>query len=717
MHPRALRPFVAACLALAALTLPLFAGSAPPARAATDAEVRDALDRAIDWYAQRQLPDGSFGTNSGLDPAWGLLGLAGAGAHAADLRPGGDAAAPTAQEGQLKIWTVNEPSDWWAFSHEQATDWQRAILQAHAIGLQPTRLSAGRNLLAGMASFYRDGWFTSQSSLFNHTLFGLLALSALPVPDTLLARTAAIVASNQHDDGGYTSYPATDPATRARPSDIDSTGAAIGALCAAGRTADDPAVAGGIAFLRSRQAANGAIGNVNSTSWALDGLGECGLRRGAPDWTADDESTIDWLLSQQATSGPHAGAWLVNGNPNEYMTSDAMRAIGAAAFVVDPPARANPADPVVRQPPAVADGTVVPVALVVDAGRGTPRLCATDAPVGATVAAVLEAARSTSRPAGCVNALTVGDDGIVTAIDHATGGGWLASLHGGAEQPAGPQAVGFGEIVSLRLVDPDPVYFEVDRLDFGVQPIGLLSGARRVSLRNASAEPVSIRAVRLAGEDGGDFALVGDDCRGETLAPDESCSVGVRYAPSRAGFGSALLTVAVTGADASPAIALVGEGTSLPAGPPGWPGPAGAEGPAGAAGEPGAAGSPGAPGAAGAQGPRGARGRQGARGPAGRSVRVSCRLAGAKRLRCRAVATGTAKRSRRVAARSSTRLRRAGRVWARGPLRDVRATRTLPAGSYRLEVKHRGRWLRGELRLVRRSPAAARPAATIGVLR
>src|SRR5689334_1786252 len=130
-------PVVAACLALAG-TVVAFAAAyalsplAPTARAASDADVAAALERAVDWYRPRQHADGSFGVNGGLDPAWALLGIAGAGVHPADLRPGGDPAASSAQEAQLRIWTVDDPAGWWAFSTEQATDWERAILQARA---------------------------------------------------------------------------------------------------------------------------------------------------------------------------------------------------------------------------------------------------------------------------------------------------------------------------------------------------------------------------------------------------------------------------------------------------------------------------------------------------------------------------------------------------------------------------------------------------------
>jgi hypothetical protein len=661
MHRRVHAPRVAACLATLASVAALALACAGAATAATDQQVDQAVASAADWLAGRQLADGSFGPNNGLDPAWALLGLAGAGRHAADLRPGGLPSAPSAQDGQLAIWTGADASAWWAFANEQATDWERAILEAHAAGLQPTRLSTSRNLLAGLAGYYRDGWFTSSRSLFNHTLFGLLALSALPVPQALLNRTAAILDANQHDDGGWTSFPSADPATQARASDIDSTGAALAALCGAGRSAADPVVADGIAFLRASRAPNGAIGNTSSTGWALDGMGACGVRRGAAGWTAGDEQAIDWLLAGQLASGPDAGAWGAPGHPDADATQDALRALASPAFVVDPPARANPLDPRVRPAPAVATGTVVPVALVVDRGRGDARLCATQAPAGATVLAVLEAARAASQPPGCVSALGV-DGSVVTSIDGSAGtpaGGWRASLDGGAESAAGAQAVPFGAVLSLRLEDSAPVAFDRARLDGGEQPLGLLGPGLVATLTNASAAPVDVGALRITGPDASDFAIGTGECSGETLAPGDSCPVSVRFAPSATGARSALLSAEIDGVDPAPGIALIGTGVALPAGTPGLPGAPGSIGGTGPAGTPGAAGAPGQAGGAGTRGPAGVR------GPAARTRTTACALH-RQRLRCRLDAA----RARRARALIRTR-----RAWRRAHA-HARRTRT-----------------------------------------
>lgn len=423
-----------------------------PAGAATDQEVDDSIEAAVAWVRGQQAPSGSLGNPGGLDPAWALLGLAGAGVHPADLRA--EPGLPSAQDHYLGLWTGPDDTAWTSAAAPQATDYARVILLARATGLDPARLSTEQNLAAKLAGYYRDGYFTSQTSLFNHTLFGLLALAQAPVPDWLLERTAQIVEANRHADGGYTSYPVTGEATFEAESDIDSTGMAIAALCAAGRTATDPAVAGGIGFLRSKRAPNGSIGNVNSTSWALDGMGACGARRGAAAWTAEDEATVEWLVGQQLDEGAGAGAWGAPGDPDPYATQDALRALAAAAFAVPPPERENESDPVLLPPPEVAPGAEVPVVLAIDAGFGDIRLCATGAPAGAPLPDVLAAARDDSAPPGCIG-LVAYEEGVLASLDGAFAnqpdGGWRMSLDAGPEAPAAAQAVGFGEVVGLRL--------------------------------------------------------------------------------------------------------------------------------------------------------------------------------------------------------------------------------------------------------------------------
>ena len=493
---------------------------APAARAASDAEVAAAVQRAVTWFRARQAPDGSLGPDGGLDPAWALIGLAGAGVHAADLRAApGD---PSAQDYYRGLWAAGDDVAWAALGAVQASDFERAILIAGAIGVEPTRVAAGQNLLAKLAGFYRDGYFASKTSVFNQTIFGLLALDQLPVAPALRERTTEIVEAAQHDDGGYSAA----PSALGAQGDIDMTGAALAALCGAGRTVADPSVAGAVAFLRDRPGAA-----TSSAAWALDGLGACGVRRGSPLWTAGDEAAVDALLSRQETAGPDAGAWLYGFQPNVYTTQDALRALSVAGFAAPPPARANPADPVLAPPATVAPGAEVPTVLTIDPGDGAPRLCATTAPAGADVATVLARAALASAPPGCVGTVTE-DDGRVVAIDGAAAGPgetWLARIGGGPEASAGPQSVGFGEVVNLRL--PRPLAAAPARLVFPPTPLGA-AATRSVTVTNVSDRTLDLGPVGLA--DGGaaaGFSLAAGACAG-SLAPGADCTVEVGFAPS-----------------------------------------------------------------------------------------------------------------------------------------------------------------------------------------
>jgi hypothetical protein len=181
-----------------------------------------------------------------------------------------------------------------------------------------------------------------------------------------------------------------------------------------------------------------------------------------------------------------------------------------------------------------------------------------------------------------------------------------------------------------------------DTLDFGVQAQGTLSPAQTVTLRTTT-EAVHVRRLVASGADADDFVVVGDDCAGEDLAPGETCTARVRFAPSVSGARSAML-VARSDSASTLDVTLSGTGAAPP------------QGPAGADGAPGASGPQGPAGATGATGARGSKGETGARGPAGprgRDARVRCRYAGRGAIRCTVTyaTAGKAAHGRRARAR------------------------------------------------------------------
>ncbi|ADB50155.1 choice-of-anchor D domain-containing protein [Conexibacter woesei] len=685
MHIRVHRRVVAVRAAFALLVCVAIPVAALPAAAsaATDQQVADSVAASVRYLRGEQDPaSGVIGCISGpgIDcPAdapspfggdWALLGLAGAGVHAADLRtaPG----APSAQDYYAGLWAA-EDGRWATLGQLQASDYARTIMASHSIGVQPTRISARQNLLAGLAGFYDGGNFAV--GLVNQTIFALIALQQTPLAQspagqTVMDAVAARVLAAQRANGTWTPYP-------------DINGAALAALCGLGRRDSEPVRRGIAAMLAQRGPTRAGFGNPNATSWALAGLAACGIRRGDATWNAEGlESAIDQLLTFQIPAGgdpSSAGGFsLLPGGAvaNLYASQDGLRALAAPGFSVAAPARANPSDPVVRPAPAVAAGTPVPIALAIDYGYGAARLCATTAPAGAALIDVLAAARAGSQPAGCVTDLLV-ENGRVTRINGrstATGGvGWKVSVDGAAEVDAGAQPVGFGETVALRLVDPQGLDVSSWTLDLGTQPQGALGVARTVTLTNRRATAVELRAVRVVGAQRDDFLVSSEDCAGETLAAGASCTVAVRFAPSAAGASQAELRVIVAGTDEPPAVVqLSGVGGDLPTGPRGNDGAVGPQG------------SAGAPAAAGARGPAGPRGQRGAQGKAGRDAKVSCRLLGSgrrQRVSCRVTVAG-----KRSSAKAAARLVRGGRTFARGSVSSLRPVRAIKPGRYSLRL-------------------------------
>jgi hypothetical protein len=231
--------------------------------------------------------------------------------------------------------------------------------------------------------------------------------------------------------------------------------------------------------------------------------------------------------------------------------------------------------------------------------------------------------------AGYYDTYALDDDGAVWALgegDHGErGDGGSTESNPVPAQVSGLRAQSLGSMMAashaLAIVDPDPATIAPSGLTFGTQALGTLSAGQTATI-TAGTLPLHVTGVGTTGADRDDFLLGADSCSGETLAPGEQCTVGVRFAPSAAGARNATLVVRSDAAD-DPQLTLAGTGGAAPQGPPGDPGARGATGPQGPQGPIGATGPAGS---AGPTGPRGATGPKGPRGPAGRDAVVTCRL-------------------------------------------------------------------------------------------
>jgi hypothetical protein len=97
-------------------------------------------------------------------------------------------------------------------------------------------------------------------------------------------------------------------------------------------------------------------------------------------------------------------------------------------------------------------------------------------------------------------------------------------------------------------------------LSFAAQPLGTLSAPQTVVVTNTGHSNLQIQRVQMTGADLDDFLLSSDGCSYITLLVRESCSIGVRFAPSARGQRSATLSVSSADPLSPLKIAMLGIG-------------------------------------------------------------------------------------------------------------------------------------------------------------
>ena len=436
MRYPSIRRGAAAIAAAAALA---GAAQAPPAAAATEQQAREAAARGAAWLRTRQALDGS-----GLG-GFALTSLAAGGVHPAEVRVGDG---PSAAQWQLDSWAAAGPGP-------RATDAARSILAAHASGIDPARVTPQLNLVARLAAYWDGTKLLDPGAIasLSDDIFGLLALGAAGAPQSLLDGIAARVRAQQTAAGGWNfSDGATSP-------NLDMTGAALAALCTAGRRSPDAEVDEGLAYAHGRQdaATGGFGGNSDTAGWVVSGLRACGEDPVGAAWRPGGQDALDFLLSQQLPSGGFK--WLpTDTSENTLATMDAVRPLGGWAFTADPPERED-GGPRLLPVPDVAPGTPVPIALVIDFGPGVPagnpgrvRACAVQAPAGGRLADLLGAAGD------CVSDWEAAGGRLVRleGVEEAPGAGrvWSVAIDGAPRDVEFDRAVPFGATVELRFGAP-----------------------------------------------------------------------------------------------------------------------------------------------------------------------------------------------------------------------------------------------------------------------
>ena len=359
---------------IAAVALALMLAVAPAAPAAT------AEDRAVAYLERAQNSDGGFGGAAGqrstqLFTGWAALGAAAAGRNPLELERGGRSAID---------YVRRRPG---ALADTGALE--RTMLVLRSAGLSPRRLGR-RDLLRELRRRRgRDGSFERAVNL---TAFGVLALRAAgEEPRSRAVRgSAAWLARRQNRDGGFGFAPGS-------ASDVDSTGAVLQALGAAGR-ARTPGTRRAVAYLRRAQAPSGGFGmeggdaNAQSTAWAVQGLVAAG--RDPDGFRRGSRTPLGYLRSLQAADGSVRYSRTSAQTP-VWVTAQALAALRRRPFPLAPVAR--------RRRPATSAGR--PSGAPAAASPAPPGAAATGAgaaasrPGGANSAGASNSAGDDSRPA------------------------------------------------------------------------------------------------------------------------------------------------------------------------------------------------------------------------------------------------------------------------------------------------------------------------------
>ncbi|MFJ6934695.1 hypothetical protein [Streptomyces sp. NPDC101132] len=441
----------------------------PAAATSTPAQIATSKTNGVAYLKSLQAADGSY-AGSGLSNEWAFSAFAAAGTAVVDVAPGGD----TTKNARTVYRNLLSTSGWPSAS-PVVTDYERGTLNAYAAGIDPARVSASRNLIANIYSYWQTaepGYF-GPSANFNGTVFAALALGGAKaqaggarIPQALTNSLVARIRANQHNDGGWQYGKAEgNPTALATPGDIDMTGAAMAALCASGVPNTDTDVVQAKNFLKSKLvttsgAFNSMYGvNTSSNGWAVAGLNACDINPQTGDFlTTAGKTPIDFLIANQYNPGGGFKYKPADTSPTAYASIDSLRAVASGGFTSAPPVPVTPGAPQWVAQSTFTSGTATKLALTVDDGAGGLKVCSVSfTPTGTTTTLgdVLNAATTAATPAGCVTSVTPSSGtGTITAVNGKANSGpntWKVSVDGSAFAGAARnKVINVGDTIALR---------------------------------------------------------------------------------------------------------------------------------------------------------------------------------------------------------------------------------------------------------------------------
>lgn len=419
---------------------------------ATPEQITTALNNGVTYL--KGLQNTETGAISGFGGDWALTAFAAAKVAPADVNKGGKENTDARSWYEKEVGAVG-----WPGAGAVATDFERAALISYAAGIDPARVSKRQNLIAKVASYYQSASPGYYGSTFNATVFGLLALGgaktttgAQRVPQVVLDQAVEAVKANQHTDGGWTwEKAAGSKEALEKASEIDMTGAAMAALCAAGVANTNESVANAKQYLVSKFVkASGAFestfgANTDTNAWAVQGLKACGIDPQAGEFTGSApkfNTPLNFLISQQVGGGGFR--YGTSGSTAEsYASQDAVRALGSGGFTATPPKPSKGEQWKGVTEFATGEAETNSLALIVDNGSSPLKICSVSlAPKATTttLSVVLDAAVKATIPSGCVSGyLPASGEVAITQINGfpvAPAEKWNVTIDGGAKGQA-----------------------------------------------------------------------------------------------------------------------------------------------------------------------------------------------------------------------------------------------------------------------------------------
>jgi hypothetical protein len=419
---------------------------------ATPEQIATAMSNGVTYL--KGLQSKETGAISGFGGDWALTAFAAAKVAAADVNSGGKENTDARSWYEKEVGAVSWPGE-----GAVATDFERAALIAYAAGIDPARVSKRQNLIAKVASYYQSASPGYYGSTFNATVFALLALAGARttsgvqrVPQIVLDQAVEAVKANQHTDGGWTwEKAAGSEEALKKASEIDMTGAAMAALCAAGVANTSEAVANGKKFLVSKfSKATGAFesafgANTDTNAWAVQGLKACAIDPQGAEFTGSApklSTPLNFLISQQVGGGGFR--YGTSGSTAEpYASQDAVRALGSGGFTATPPKPSKGEQWKGVTEFATGETETTSLALIVNSGAAPLKICSVSlAPKATTttLSTVLDAAVKSTTPSGCVTGyLPASGEAAITQVNGfpvTPAERWNVTIDGGAKSQA-----------------------------------------------------------------------------------------------------------------------------------------------------------------------------------------------------------------------------------------------------------------------------------------